>query len=263
MTKQKLKNLVATGRLEQAIKALLEATANDPHLHGQVIVISGNYNALKRLSGASQTSFPDATQKRAEITGGLLGVIDELPDDEPVKTQTTAIPEMPALPYWKWALGVMVIVVAGLLVWLLLRTPPGDGAKDNSDPVTQMDPIASEPPKPQAQPVVEEPVSIDFYGAWKNLNEFANTMKTLTISKDDNNQVRVEVVSVSAELGNLKAQVIDKNHLVLAPFKYSNYATYQDANIYLQENGTLKMVFTAVLHDQNDRRVPVEDHFSK
>ena len=270
MNKQSLKDLINKDHLEEAINALLEITKNDPHLSDQVSLISGSYQSLKGQIRTGQLTYQEQSEKKAKIGGSLLSILKDLPDED--YEVTTSPPPKPSTPvraittqqspYLRITLMAVAVLAAGLLIWWMMQVPPvsnepnGGEADNNSE-------IILDPTPPKSNPVVVEPISPIFYGQWKNKNPNATTMIELNISKDDNNMVWVELISFSKRLGKYLATVQNKEHLVLPTFDYPPYATYTDANIHLNANGSLEMRFNATLHDQDNRVVSVTDNFSK
>jgi len=80
MTKMEMQELIAKGRLKEAIDALRSATKHDAHLSKQVITISSNYSDMTANENARTISFQDLSLKRAQISAGLTSVVDELPE---------------------------------------------------------------------------------------------------------------------------------------------------------------------------------------
>lgn len=75
---KEIKQLVALGNLEEAVKRLLDFTSDlCPSLENEALSISGSYNNLEQEKRKGTLPFEQAEQQRNIITGQLLGLLDE------------------------------------------------------------------------------------------------------------------------------------------------------------------------------------------
>ncbi len=82
--KNKLRNLIGSGKTERAIKELLVVTAKvDEATHSQVTNLQGQYNKLRSEEIAGILSTDESGRRYAKINKSLLTIIVVLPDNYP------------------------------------------------------------------------------------------------------------------------------------------------------------------------------------
>ena len=98
---KKIQDLVAASKLEQAIDEFNNwASANDKDLSNQLILIKGQYNALKRNENLGLLSFSDGSRDRARIANSVLELSGQIGTSVNVPSAATTItthtPQTPA-----------------------------------------------------------------------------------------------------------------------------------------------------------------------
>lgn len=82
MLKQNLQQLIAEGKIAQAMEQLLQATASDKDLHHEVLAVSARFaHYEKQVHGNTADSNWLATE-RNKINAAVLFIIDKLPNEE-------------------------------------------------------------------------------------------------------------------------------------------------------------------------------------
>ena len=90
--KNKLRNLIGSGKTERAIKELLVVTAKvDEATHSQVTNLQSQYNKLRSEEIAGILSTDESGRRYAKINKSLLDMISLLPNGYPVKQQKLTI----------------------------------------------------------------------------------------------------------------------------------------------------------------------------
>ena len=81
MNKAELRQLIAGGRIEAAIEALLAAAAEtDPGLHQEALLLSARYQEYKRAQRNNLESPAELERRLNQITYALLEIVKGLPD---------------------------------------------------------------------------------------------------------------------------------------------------------------------------------------
>ena len=81
MNKTQLRQLIAGGRIETAIQALLDATDIEPRFQQDTLLLSARYQEYKRAQRNNLESPADLERRHNQITFALLEIVNSLPED--------------------------------------------------------------------------------------------------------------------------------------------------------------------------------------
>ncbi|MEM6963319.1 MAG: hypothetical protein AAF573_01050 [Bacteroidota bacterium] len=125
--KEKLKDQIVQGKLDQAIQTLLENSKNDSDFHNQVVHLSSRYASLKQEKLQGILSSANSNLQQNQITNALLALINQLPDestasgDLTTRSHTTTEKITPSddpknTPWKKWVViaGGIIAALAGI-----------------------------------------------------------------------------------------------------------------------------------------------------
>ena len=76
--KEEIKALIGGNKLKKAIALLKEHTETDTDLHAEVLTLAGRFRDLVKKERIGLISSGEATTSRAQITYGLIGIVDSL-----------------------------------------------------------------------------------------------------------------------------------------------------------------------------------------
>ena len=116
--KAPLKQLIANGRTEEALKQLLAISPqlSDPNLQHAIAIQSANFKKYQDGQITATTSFEQEGLSIAQINLAVLRIIDQLPDGQENADATSSSNPEPSTPAptkrgWLWVVGIILAAI--------------------------------------------------------------------------------------------------------------------------------------------------------
>lgn len=86
--KEHLKNLIAQGKIKEAIKELLQITNQESDLHNHVIQQSARLSELEKQQSLGTEDNTALNMTRNQVIAALLSIIDDMPNKNNKRLQS-------------------------------------------------------------------------------------------------------------------------------------------------------------------------------
>ncbi len=118
MNKALIRTQIADGKLREAIRSTLTYAHEwpDTNWYQDALLLSGDHEAMLRSERTGQADHDDLRKQRNQITAGLLGLLDEMPDASP---GVEAASQPKGMREGTLKTGVAVTLLGGKLMLLL------------------------------------------------------------------------------------------------------------------------------------------------